>query len=91
MIHRGRGIYALFICGCNIHLFLKLRNRKLQEEANEISLCQFSKMSRWVEITSTPTSQYWEPYSRIEDYGLKLSIMAAITGADLAERPIDTI
>ena len=32
----GRGIAALFICGCNIHLFLKLGNRMLQEELNTI-------------------------------------------------------
>jgi hypothetical protein len=28
--------------------------RTFQEEANEISLCQFSKMSRWGEITTSP-------------------------------------
>ncbi len=27
----GRGIFSVFICGCNIHLFVKLGNRKLYE------------------------------------------------------------
>jgi hypothetical protein len=31
----------------------KMTGRRLQEEANEISLFQFSKMSRWGEITSS--------------------------------------
>jgi hypothetical protein len=31
---RGWSITALFICDCNIQLFLKLINRKLQEQVN---------------------------------------------------------
>ena len=45
-----------------------------QEEANEISLCQFSKMSRWVEITSTPTNRCSTMTSWAADYGLKSRI-----------------
>ncbi len=34
IIHGGKGISVLFILGCNIHLFLKLGNRKFQEEVD---------------------------------------------------------
>jgi len=33
---------------------------RVVEEVNEISLCQFSKMIRWVEITSTYNSTVWD-------------------------------
>jgi hypothetical protein len=49
----------------------KLKTNDFKEEANEISLCEFSKMSRWGDMTSTPTSQYEQSYSGIEDYELK--------------------
>jgi hypothetical protein len=48
-----------------------------QEEANEIFLCQFSKMSRWVEIASTPTLQQ-KHASGVEDFQLKSSCLVDI-------------
>ena len=57
-------IHPLFRFNLSLLIFIRnivspdeIQKQGLQEEANEISLCQFSKMSRWGEITSTPTSQ----------------------------------
>jgi hypothetical protein len=43
----------------------------LQEEANKISLCQFSKMSQWGEITGTPTTRQPRESPAVNDYWLK--------------------
>jgi len=48
---------TLMITNSNQMYFAKVLGREVQEEANEISLCQFSKMSRWGEITSAPTKR----------------------------------
>jgi hypothetical protein len=61
----------------NLHLLAEIVNQYfntpgiLQEEANEISLCQFSKMSRWGEITSSATSLQRGDDLRVDDYRRK--------------------
>jgi len=49
-------IKILLICIRNIGLKGKNWKTTFQEEANGISLCQFSKMSRWGGPTSIPTN-----------------------------------
>jgi hypothetical protein len=53
-----------YLKGCMVEQ--KCKNNK--EGTNEITLCQFSKMSLWVEITSTPTTMQSKISLRVDDY-----------------------
>jgi hypothetical protein len=48
----------------------KMTGRRVQEEANEISLYQFFKMNRWGGLTSAPNLQPRES-PEVNDYWLK--------------------
>jgi hypothetical protein len=53
----------------NLHLSRYAVSARLQEEANEISLYEFSKMSPWGEITSTKSGD--ESILKSVDFQLK--------------------
>jgi hypothetical protein len=59
---KNAGVYCIADFQLKYTPFQELGKQKFQEEANEICLCQFSKMGRWVEITSTPTNPQRESW-----------------------------
>jgi hypothetical protein len=65
----------------NVHLLAESVNGVFQEEANEISLYQFSKMSRWGGLTSTPTKGEDLFTLGVVDFRFKERITAALCGA----------
>jgi hypothetical protein len=49
----------------------KMVGRRVQEEANEISLCQFFKMRGWGELKGTPTSLHPGITLQVNNYWCK--------------------
>jgi hypothetical protein len=58
--------FVLLITTSNVVWWNKNVKTTLQGEANEIFLCQVSKMSRWGDMTSTLKSHYGQSYSGIK-------------------------
>jgi hypothetical protein len=50
-----RGISALFIYGCNIHLFLKLGNRKFQEGSDAAYSMEIKGLAEEKKIKMSPS------------------------------------
>ena len=73
---RKAGLGNLFVSPC-----LKRRIRKKGQQG--LSGRPTPKLTLSMKIA--PTSHYWGPYSRIEDYGLKVSITCEITGRQIAK------
>ena len=77
----------MFICDCNIHLFVKLGNRMLQEELNRISLLTFFQNEPMGKSTSAPTNVQLGWFVRTKDYWFKASITSAMRRGAIAASP----